>query len=118
SCLPAFVRSGEYLFQESIMGEGTNGFAFLAQKGEVLVSAQHHELLSMPRDGGSAVLIRRIAEPRVDELSRRLLAHLRYDGWGLVEYKYCPRRRDYVLMEINAKFWASLDFSMRMEPGF
>ena len=47
-----------------------------------------------------------------------LINEINYSGWGLAEFKYCPKRDDFVLMEINAKFWVSCDFTFRNNPEF
>jgi hypothetical protein len=70
----------------------------------------HHEILSTPVHGGSAVAVEAYESTRVQELARRLIADF---GWGLVEFKPCVRRGDFVLMEVNAKFWASIEFTLR-----
>ena len=116
--VPAELRNGTFMYQELITGEGTYGFGFVAQSGKVLASSQHHELLSLPRDGGSASVIMRTDQPRMVELSTRLISALKYSGWGLIEYKWDPHSSDYVLMELNAKLWASISFSFQCQPAF
>ena len=46
------------------------------------------------------------------------MKNLKYSGWGLIEFKYCPKRKDYVFMEVNAKFWASIEFTLINNPAF
>lgn len=116
--IPMSVRRERYLFQEKIPGKDVWGFGFIADRGTVIVSQIHREVCSWPSDGGSAVILRPAVDARVDELSRRLLSQLEYSGWGLVEWKFCPRKGDYVLMEVNAKGWASMELALRCEPGF
>lgn len=116
--LPPTVRKGGYLFQEVIEGPSVIGFGFIADRGRVVASGLHHEIFSFPRDGGSAVVVERCESPRVEELSTRLIRDFQYSGWGLIEFKPCPRRHDFVLMELNAKFWASIEFTLRTCPVF
>jgi predicted ATP-grasp superfamily ATP-dependent carboligase len=112
------VRDGGYLFQEVIEGPSVIGFGFVADRGTVLASSLHHEMFSFPQDGGSAVVVEAYESARVEELARRLIEDFQYSGWGLVEFKPCPRRQDVVLMEVNAKFWASIEFTLRTCPLF
>lgn len=116
--LPPVARNGGYLLQELIPGRSVVGFAFLADRGRVIASRLHHEVFSIPRDGGSAVMVEETESPRAEELSMRLISDFGYSGWGLVEFKPCERRGDLVLMELNAKFWASLEFTLRTQPLF
>lgn len=106
------------IFQEVIGGEGTYGVAFLAKAGEMLVAFTHFERESWPKEGGSAVIVERFFDPRLLAYTERLLRSLHYSGWGLAEFKYCPERKNYVFMEINAKFWASCEFAFVNEPRF
>ena len=111
-------QDGFYIFQEIIQGQGTYGFGFLAKEGKVLASSTHYEIFSFPSNGGSASVIELVADPRLVELSEKLLKELNYNGYGLVEYKWCPSRKDYVLMEINSKLWASIELALRTNPEF
>jgi hypothetical protein len=106
------------IFQELIDTPGTYGVGFLASKGRLLTTYTHFERESIPKEGGSAVIIERFEDERLLEYTRLLVQSLDYSGWGLAEYKYCGRRDDYVFMEINAKFWASCEFAFINEPLF
>lgn len=111
-------NQGQLIFQELISGEGTYGVGFLAHEGQLSCQHTHFERESAPRSGGSAVIIETFCDNRLVAYTKQLIAHLNYSGWGLVEFKYCPKRDDYVLMEINAKFWASCELAIVNEPCF
>lgn len=106
------------VFQEYIDSPGTYGVGFVSVDGEVEALHCHFEKISQPPQGGSAVLIEKIDEPRLVELTKSIVESLQYSGWGLAEFKYCPKRKDYVFMEVNAKFWASCELAFRNEPKF
>jgi predicted ATP-grasp superfamily ATP-dependent carboligase len=57
-------------------------------------------------------------DPRLTAAAGRLIHASDYSGWGLVEFKRCLRRDTYVLMEINPKFWASIELVLRTQPAF
>ena len=109
-----------YIYQEFIPDPVTWGVSFLAIDGKPLVLHVHRELASYPKPGGSAVVIESVPHPdgRLWELTERFLRAFRYSGWGLAEYKYDPARRDFVFMEVNAKFWASCELAFVNEPRF
>lgn len=108
----------ELLFQEYIDSPGTYGVGFLARSGEMLTHFAHKETVSLPKTGGAGVIVERSEDPRLMAAAARLLRQLRFDGWGLAEFKFCPRRQDYVFMELNAKFWQSLEFALCNRPQF
>lgn len=107
-----------YLFQEYIPGNSTFGVAFIAQNGKLLCSLAHEEILSFPSKGGSAAIIKAIENKKILNYTEKIIDHIKYNGWGLAEYKYCPKRKDFVFMEINAKFWASVEFSLYKNKEF
>jgi hypothetical protein len=116
--LPFDVRNSSFIFQERIRSSSVFATAFVAEHGKIITSYQHQEMLSMPPAGGSAVVVRSVQSERLQDLSERLIHGLNYSGWGLVEFKFCPKREDFVLMEINAKLWASIEFGLRAHGSF
>ena len=107
-----------YLVQEYIPDSSTFGVGFIAQDGKLLTHFIHEELLSHPKTGGTGVILKSISDPKLLEYTSRLVYRLKYHGWGLAEFKYCKRRNDYVFMEINARFWASFEFTLMKNPMF
>ena len=108
----------DLIFQEYIPSSGTYGVGFIADNGNILVQSTHFEIESSPAAGGSAVIIEHLSNKRLEHYTAKILKHINYSGWGLAEFKYCPNRKDFVFMEINAKFWASCEFAFRTEPRF
>lgn len=106
------------IYQEFIDSPGTYAVAFIAENGKMVVTHAHFERESYPATGGSAVLIEEAHDSRLLAHAERLIAHSRFTGWGVVEFKFSPRLQDYVFMELNAKLWASLEFTFRNEPHF
>lgn len=111
-------QNPDLIYQEYIESPGTYGVAVIAEAGQIVVAHVHYERESYPELGGSAVLIERFSDERLLNHARAIIAESRFSGWGLVEFKYCPRREDYVFMELNAKFWASCKFAFCNEPLF
>lgn len=116
SRVPSHVKNQNYIFQEMINGAGVYGVGFVADSGEMVIADCHFESISYPRAGGSAAVVERFESPRLRELTERLTQATEYTGWGLAEFKWCPQRHDFVLMEINAKFWASVELVLRNNP--
>jgi hypothetical protein len=108
----------QLIYQEYIASPGTYGVGFIADRGEIVTSFAHFERESFPETGGSAVILERHDDDRLTAYTKRILDRIGYSGWGLAEFKYCPVRDDYVFMEINAKFWASCEFSFINQPDF
>ena len=111
-------KNNNLFYQEYIDSPFTYGFSFLAKDGNILSFTMHKEVISYPKLGGSAVVIERFWNEKLINYSMKLIKKLNYNGWGLIEYKFCNKRNDFIFMEINAKFWASLYFTLSINPNF
>jgi predicted ATP-grasp superfamily ATP-dependent carboligase len=111
-------KYNKLFFQEYITTPSTYGVGFLAKDGEILTYIIHKEIISFPKEGGSAIVVESYNDKRLLKYTKKLLKELNYNGWGLAEFKYCNKREDFVFMEINAKFWASIEFMLRNNPSF
>jgi hypothetical protein len=116
--LNTVTEDNSIFFQEFIDSPITYGVGFLAREGILIISFIQKELFSYPKPGGSGVILQIFDDPKLLEYTQRILKKLHFNGWGLVEFKYCPKRKDYVFMEVNAKFWASIEFALMNNPIF
>ncbi|NNE08404.1 MAG: hypothetical protein HKN20_07575 [Gemmatimonadetes bacterium] len=100
-----------FLLQEKIAGDGVGVFA-LCHRGEALSLFCHRRRLEKPPSGGVSVLCESLPvdEAPVED-TLRLLEHYRWDGVAMVEYKRAEDGR-FVLMEINPRFWGSLQLAI------
>lgn len=108
----------DLIYQEFINTPGTYGVGFIARDGVLEVCFSHFESRSYPVSGGSAIKVEAYESERLVELTAKYIEASNYSGWGLAEFKWCNKRQDFVFMEINAKLWASCEFSFRNEPAF
>ena len=100
------------LLQERIQGPGV-GLFLCCDHGRPLAAFCHERLREKPPSGGVSVLRESIA---VDENARdsaqRLLGELRWHGIAMVEFKRDARDGIPKLMEINGRFWGSLQLAI------
>ena len=105
------------MVQEYIRGEGY-GFFALFHKGKICAQFMHHRLLEYPVTGGPSVKAESVYDQRLSELGMRLLSSLQWNGIAMVEFKRDEPTKDYKLMEINPKFWGSLDLAIASGVNF
>lgn len=110
------LKSSNVLFQEFIWSKGTYSVGFLADRGKLITHFIQKEILSYPYHGGSGVVLEHIEDKKLHEYTKRIVEKTGYSGWGLTEFKYSNRIEDYVFMEVNAKFWASIKFAIYNNP--
>ena len=98
--------------QEYIPGEGRGVFV-LMNRGHLRAAFAHRRLREKPPSGGVSVLSESVAvEPRLLEHAERLLEALKWHGVAMVEFKRDARDGVSKLLEINGRFWGSLQLAV------
>jgi len=104
------------LIQESFDGEG-HGVEILAFAGEVLVEMQHRRLRETIH-GGSTYRESVQLNPELTAAVAAAIAELGYTGVAMFEFRVNPQTGEYVLLEINARFWGSLALAIAAGADF
>ncbi len=102
------------LIQEWIPdGGGTFGLSALFDEASNVKAAFVHKKLRMyPIQGGPSTLAEGVEHPQIMELGLSLLKSLNWVGVGMVEFKVDPRDGIPKLMEVNPRFWGSLQLAI------
>jgi len=108
----AQARIPDPLIQERIKGEG-RGVFLLIWDGELKAAFCHRRLREKPPWGGVSVYRESIAlDEKLVEESAALLKALGWKGAAMVEFKVDERDGQAKLMEINGRFWGSLQLAI------
>jgi predicted ATP-grasp superfamily ATP-dependent carboligase len=102
----------EPLVQEKIEGEG-RGVFLLLWKGELKAAFCHRRLREKPPWGGVSVY--RESIPLDEKLIKKSTALMQAIGWegpAMLEFKLDKRDGQEKLMEVNARFWGSLQLAI------
>ncbi|MEQ1857307.1 MAG: ATP-grasp domain-containing protein [Longimicrobiales bacterium] len=100
------------LVQERIQGPGLGAF-LLAHHGRVIASFAHRRIREKPPTGGVSVY--RESVPLREDLRRYselILAHFKWSGVAMVEFKEDSATGTPYLMEVNGRFWGSLQLAI------
>ncbi len=100
------------LLQERVVGPGVGIFVLIVG-GELHAAFAHRRIREKPPWGGVSVY--RESIPVDEDLLERSVALLRrfhFEGAAMVEYKVDERTRIPYIMEINARFWGSLQLAI------
>lgn len=103
--------------QEYIPGK-TFGFFAAYDQGKVKAIFAHERLNEYPITGGPSTMARSIYDNKLNELGIKLLDNLQWNGVAMVEFKKDERDGEYKLIEINPKFWGSLDLAIESGVNF
>jgi predicted ATP-grasp superfamily ATP-dependent carboligase len=100
------------LLQERIDGPGVGVFLCCDAAG-VVASFAHRRIREKPPSGGVSVLCESaLPDPVALAQATRLLQHLEWRGVAMVEFKRNLRDGSLRLMEINGRFWGSLQLAI------
>ncbi|MDJ0806103.1 MAG: ATP-grasp domain-containing protein [Gammaproteobacteria bacterium] len=100
-----------YLFQEKVPGFGQGIFA-IYDRGRPITFFAHRRIKEKPPGGGVSVLSESVeVNPVLLQHARSLLDHVHWHGIAMVEFK-CNNQENCYLMEINTRFWGSLQLAI------
>lgn len=116
SALEELAEAGDAAFplliQRRILGPGI-GIFLLLWEGRTLATFAHRRIREKPPSGGVSVYRESVAaDPALVERSRALLEHFGWCGVAMVEYKVDERTGMPYLMEVNGRFWGSLQLAV------
>ncbi len=78
----------------------------------------HRRIRENPPTGGASSCAASFYDGKLKEYGTRLLDLLGWHGVAMVEFRYDARSGTYKLMEINPKFWGSLDLALAAGVDF
>ena len=105
------------MIQEYIPGE-VHDVCVLFNKGEPRAVLTQKRIKMNPPTGGGGIVNETTDEPDLKEMAVRLLKKMRWHGPAQVEFKIDSRDGIPKLMEVNAKFWGTLDLSIQAGIDF
>lgn len=105
------------LIQEYIDGPGY-GFFALYQNGKCKRYFMHKRLRENPPSGGSSCCAVSVKSDDLMVQGKKILDYLNWHGVAMVEFKRNQIDNNYYLIEINSKFWGSLDLALRCGVNF
>ena len=100
------------LLQRRIVGPGV-GIFLLLWEGTLLAGFAHRRIREKPPAGGVSVYRESLPlDPALVAASRRLLEDLGWQGVAMIEYKVETGTGTPYLMEVNPRFWGSLQLAI------
>lgn len=105
-------RAYPLLLQQRVVGPGIGVFLLLWD-GEIVGAFAHRRLREKPPSGGVSVYRESAPlDPQLLERSRALLDRFGWSGVAMIEYKIDEATGTPYLMEINGRFWGSLQLAI------
>jgi len=104
--------------QEFVPTDGEFMVAALYDHGTPVATFQHRQIRGDSYTGGGGVYRRSIYDTELESVARDLLDELDWHGLACIEYMRDARTGEYVLTEINPRFWQSLPSTVRAGADF
>jgi predicted ATP-grasp superfamily ATP-dependent carboligase len=105
-------RNFPFLIQERIQGPGV-GIFLLMKDGKVLAKFAHRRIREKPPSGGVSVLCESIRPPsEALRAATDILGGVHWSGVAMVEFKHDEKENIHKLIEVNARFWGSLQLAI------
>lgn len=111
-CYQDVIYRFPFLLQEKVEGAGYGIFA-LYDQGRVICHFGHKRIREKPPLGGVSVLRESVAlNDDMLLVADKILNTVQWHGPAMVEFKYNEQNKQYHLMEINGRFWGSLQLAI------
>jgi predicted ATP-grasp superfamily ATP-dependent carboligase/protein-tyrosine phosphatase len=105
------------IFQEVIEGPG-EGFFAIYNNGTFIQGYTHKRIREYPPSGGSSTCAQVTNSVDTFEQGQKLLNRINWHGVAMVEFKRSLHSGDLYLMEVNPKFWGSLELGIAAGLNF
>jgi phosphoglycolate phosphatase-like HAD superfamily hydrolase/predicted ATP-grasp superfamily ATP-dependent carboligase len=116
SAIPCRIKNG-VLVQEFIPGIGV-GYFVLSYCGEPMAEFMHRRIFEATPFGGASIKATSSFDSELFRLGRKIVKKASWTGVMMVEFKKEAETGDLYLMEINPKFWGSLELAYRAGVDF
>lgn len=103
--------------QEYVVGAGY-GFSALLDNGVEKAFFMHRRVREYPVTGGASTAAESFYDERLRDHGLRLFRALGWHGVAMAEFKHDDRDGEFKLIEINPKFWGSLDLPVAAGVDF
>jgi protein-tyrosine-phosphatase len=111
------IKNQQFLIEEYFTGTG-EGISLFACNGKVQYLFAHTRV-NEPRTGGGSSYRKAIPiDPAMAEACVAICKATQYDGVGMFEFKKNYTTNEWILVEVNARFWGSLPLAIHAGIDF
>jgi len=111
------VAPNDYLVEAHVEGAGV-GVSVIASRGRILCAFQHRRLKEPNSGGSSSLRMSEKLDPRLLDACRAIVRDRDMTGVAMFEFRVNDRNGQWVLLEVNARFWGSLPLPVALGVDF
>lgn len=98
----------EYFIQELLKNpKSVSAGFFLCKNGQVISFYSHQRIRTYPSSGGVSVFSKSVNDRKVRLAGEKIVKKLKWSGFIMIEFLYCPRNKTFKVIEINPRLWGS-----------
>lgn len=105
------------LLQEYIQGVGV-GISMLCDQGRILALFSHKRLREEMVDGGPSTYCKPANLKVLEQYAVAFADASKWNGIAMLEFKYNPADNTFCFMEINPRFWGSMELAIKCGVDF
>jgi predicted ATP-grasp superfamily ATP-dependent carboligase len=109
--------SARPLIQEFVPGQ-IHDVCLLVDRGKPVATLTQVRQIMHPALGGVGIFNRTTNNQEIIKQATALMCELQWHGPAMVEFKHDSRDRFYKLLEVNPRFWGTLDLSIKVGMDF
>ncbi len=111
-CYQDIIYHFPFLLQEKVKGYGYGVFTIF-KDGQAVAYFGHKRLREKPPTGGVSVLCESVElNHELLTVAEKILTVIQWNGPVMIEFKFNKQSRQYYVMEINGRFWGSLQLAI------
>lgn len=110
-------KESPFVIEAAFSGVGL-GMSVLAQDGAILQAFEHHRIHEPPGGGGSSYRVSAPLQADLLDACGKFIAALSYTGVAMFEFKQDAQTQDWILLEVNGRFWGSLPLAVSSGVDF
>lgn len=113
----AVLNDRELIIQEHVTGIPIGYFAF-AVDGVVKCEFMHKRIRQTPPSGGASTCAETYYDAALSSIGKTFVNELDWNGPVMLEFLFDIRRKEYILIEVNPKYWGSLQLAIAAGAHF
>ncbi len=109
--LQSALSSSDQAMVEGFIPGFCRGVSVIAMDGELLQAFQHVRKRQEHATGPSSWRVSEPLDGRLLDAARKLIAFANYTGVAMFEFRFDETGQDFVLLEVNPRFWGSMQLA-------
>lgn len=108
------IKIKNFFFQEVINKNNKANIiagCYLFENGKLINFYSHKRIRTFPEEGGVTILSKVYVNDQIKKLGEKILKILKWNGFAMIEFLWCPVDNKFKIIELNPRTWGSIMLS-------